>query len=201
MGYNRCPNCNASYDPAHFGRAWMLKNSAMATNPSPSSRLRGLRQSGWYNVAINITAPPGARVTRATYFFHPAFSSASIELDKAPFTVVLRLCSNSVSVVLKIDYIDVATGDMRSFSVSHLIEKTNCTRLYFERVGPADHEYNGHTGPIACPESFFSDLLNKYNRPDDYYAGKPQVPSGTRRGSKLLPSPTWRSFRALGRRR
>ncbi|KAG9395007.1 Ring finger domain [Carpediemonas membranifera] len=173
MGYNRCPNCNGQVSPKTVGRTWAIRNSAMSTTPSPSSRSRGLRQTGWSNVALNIIPPKGAAltITRVRYYFHPAFSSAVVSLDTQPFAVVLRLCSNSVAVIARIEYVE-ADGGAHEFNIMHSIEKTNCTRLYFEGRDGMKLEYNGHTEPIKHPETFFQDLLERYNRPQNYYSNE-----------------------------
>ncbi|GIQ86565.1 hypothetical protein KIPB_008442 [Kipferlia bialata] len=185
-----CPLCRQSIDlNVAFGpdvRCWRVQNIAVPTRCSPESIRLGLRPTGWVNVQLQVLPPPGITIRAIRYVFHPAFSLNTLSIDTAPFDLVVKLCSSSVTVV-----IDITCDNDEKFALVHTLEKEMCTRNFFEPL------YNGAPDPSKPidPLTYFSQLLSVYRRAPDYYSKEMQPPArfqrrrqprGGRSGSGLM---------------
>eukprot|EP00768_Dysnectes_brevis_P007241 gnl/Dysnectes_brevis/6047_a9091_431.p1 GENE.gnl/Dysnectes_brevis/6047_a9091_431~~gnl/Dysnectes_brevis/6047_a9091_431.p1 ORF type:complete len:269 (-),score=74.27 gnl/Dysnectes_brevis/6047_a9091_431:53-784(-) len=183
-----CPNCRAHIDMAPFeGEIWRITNVAVRTRASPASLRLGLRADGWYNIQLQIVPPSGTRLERVRFFFHPAFSLNKLQIDSAPFDLVMKLCSNNVDVLVVCNY-----NGGQEFTMVHTLVKEVCTRLFFN---PSFNGAKDPSKPIR-PAKYFEELLPAYRRGQDYYVQEqPAPPRFTARRRQERGSAIQRFFR------
>ena len=99
-----------SSEPMHINldsSLWSVTSLAVQTTASPSASLRGLSQTGWYNVRLTVVPPKLRKIESIKYVFHPAFSLNTLEIVSEPFDLVVKLCTKEVKVVVNYQFINM----------------------------------------------------------------------------------------------
>ncbi|KAJ4460765.1 hypothetical protein PAPYR_3005 [Paratrimastix pyriformis] len=159
---------------------WSIRNIALSCLPTAEGMR--IRATGWYNIQLQVIPPPGLRITRVKYVFHPAFNVASLTMNREPYDLLVKLCSTNVFVLIEIHF-----GEGQTFTIAHRLEKEPCTRNYF--YGDYNGLMMGEDEELPNPEilaqnidvkDYFKQLLALYRRPDNYYSSPimgPRSPS------------------------
>lgn len=95
---------------------WSIRNVALSCLPTAEG-IR-IRATGWYNIQLQVIPPPGVRVDRVKYVFHPAFNVASLTMNREPFDLLVKLCSTNVFVLIEITF-----DGGKIFTIAHRLEK------------------------------------------------------------------------------
>ena len=171
-----------SSEPMHVNldsSLWSVTSLAVQTTASPSAGLRGLSQTGWYNVRLTIVPPKLRKIESIKYVFHPAFSLNTLEIVSEPFDLVVKLCTKEVKVVVIVTSIPLKQKKRRApsggkqetgrkcFCFVHTVRKETSTRSYI------DPFLNSLDTPTLYstinPTTYFQSCLATYNRSPEYY--------------------------------